>query len=168
MNSLDAIELLTDDHEKVKGLFEEFDALSGDDSSLEEKGAIVQQICQELIVHTAIEEEIFYPAARAAIDDDDLLDEAIVEHASAKDLIEQLQAMTPDDDQYDAKVKVLKEYIEHHVKEEEEEMFPKIRAAELDLEHYGEQLAERKEELMAMPPMIGASADAPTQPRPSH
>ena len=167
MNSLDAIELLTDDHEKVKTLFEEFDAVAGDDSSLEEKAAIVQQICQELVVHTAIEEEIFYPAARAAIDDDDLIDEAIVEHASAKDLIEQLQAMTPDDDQYDANVTVLKEYIEHHVKEEEEEMFPKIRAAELDLEHYGEQMADRKEEMMAMPHMLGGSADAPTQPRPS-
>ena len=85
MNSLDAIELLTDDHEKVKTLFEEFDAVAGDDSSLEEKAAIVQQICQELVVHTAIEEEIFYPAARAAIDDDDLIDEAIVEHASASE-----------------------------------------------------------------------------------
>ena len=167
MHANNAIELLTDDHEKVKGLFSEFEAIAGDDSNLEEKAVLVQQICQELIVHMAIEEEIFYPAARSAIDDDDLLDEAVVEHSSAKDLIEQLEAMTPDDDQYDAKVKVLKEYIEHHVKEEEEEMFPKIESSGLDLEYYGEQLADRKDELLAKPHMIGASADAPTQPRPS-
>lgn len=163
MKSIDAIELLTDDHEKVKKMFSEFEAAT----DAAEKGAIAQLICQELIVHTAIEEQVFYPAVRAAIDDDDLIDEAIVEHDSAKELIEQLQAMTPDDDQYDAKVKVLQEYIEHHVKEEEEEMFPKVRASELDLDYYGEQLAERKEQLMAQPPMIGAAADAPTQPRPS-
>lgn len=168
MQSNDAIELLTDDHEKVKGLFEEFDGIAGDDSNLEEKAVLVQQICQELTVHMSIEEEIFYPAARSAIDDDDLLDEAIVEHSSAKDLIEQLAAMKPDDDQYDAKVTVLKEYIEHHVKEEEEDMFPKIKASGLDLDHYGEQLAERKEELMAMPFVMRTSANAPPGPQPSH
>lgn len=168
MQSKNAIELLTEDHEKVKGLFSEFDAIAGDDSDLEEKAVLVQKICRELVAHMAIEEEIFYPAARSAIDDDDLLDEAIVEHASAKELIEQLEAMNPDEDQYDAKVKVLKEYIEHHVKEEEEDMFPKIEASGLDLDHYGEQLAERKEEMLAMPHMTGSSADAPERPRPSH
>lgn len=163
MKSIDAIELLIDDHEKVKKMFTDFEAAT----DAEEKGAIAQLICQELIVHTAIEEQVFYPAVRAAIDDDDLVDEAIVEHDSAKELIGQLQSMTPDDEQYDAKVKVLKEYIEHHVKEEEEEMFPQVRASELDLDYYGEQLMERKEQLMAQPPMIGVAADAPTQPRPS-
>ncbi len=167
MQSKNAIELLTEDHEEMKGLFAEFDAIAGDDSNLEEKAVLVQQICRELIVHMAIEEEIFYPAARSTIDDDDLLDEAIVEHSSAKDLIEQLEAMNPDEDQYDAKVKVLKEYIEHHVKEEEEDMFPKIEASGLDLDYYGEQLAERKEEMLAMPHMMGASADTLERPRPS-
>lgn len=163
MKSTDAIELLTDDHEKVKKMFTEFEAAT----SAEERGGIVQLICEELIVHTAIEEQLFYPAVRAAIDDDDLVDEAIVEHDSAKELIEQLQGMMPDDEQYDAKVKVLKEQVEHHVKEEEEQMFPKVRASELDLDHYGDQMMERKEQLQMQMPMVGASADAPTQPRPS-
>lgn len=163
MKEIDAIELLIEDHERVKKMFKEFEAAT----DAEERGGIAQLICQELIVHTAIEEQVFYPAVRVAIDDDDLVDEAIVEHDSAKELIDQLQGMTPDDEQYDAKMLVLKEYIEHHVKEEEEEMFPKVRAAELDLEHYGEQLAELKERLMSQPPMIGARADASTQPRPS-
>jgi hemerythrin superfamily protein len=102
-----------------------------------------------LVVHTTLEEEIFYPAAREALgDEDDLIDEAAVEHASAKDLIAQIQSSDPNDDLYDAKVKVLGEYIDHHVKEEESEMFPKVRKTELDLKSLGESLMQRKEELM--------------------
>lgn len=169
MSEKDAIELLVDDHEKVKALFEEFEALSGsdDESMLEDKSVLVQQICQELIVHTALEEEIFYPAAREALADDELIDEAIVEHASAKELIEQLQEMQPDEEMYDAKVKVLKEQIEHHVKEEEDSLFPQVRGTELDLEHYGSQMAERRDELLAMPDLTAISPNAPTQPRQS-
>jgi hemerythrin-like domain-containing protein len=107
------------------------------------------QICEELTVHAQIEEEIFYPAAREAISDDDMLNEAEVEHATAKDLIAQIQEMSGDDEMYDAKVKVLSEYINHHVEEEEGEMFPKAKKAKMDLEGLGVQLLERKEELTA-------------------
>jgi hemerythrin superfamily protein len=143
----DAIELLKDDHKKVKDLFEKFEALS--DRSKVNKKKIADQICLELTVHAQVEEEIFYPAVRDPIKDDDLMDEAVVEHASAKDLIAQISEMDPGDDLYDAKVKVLSEQIEHHVEEEEGEMFPKVRKTKVDLEALGEQMAARKEELMA-------------------
>jgi hemerythrin-like domain-containing protein len=102
-----------------------------------------------LTVHATIEEEIFYPAARDVLPEEDLVDEATVEHATAKDLIAQIESMLPDEDLYDAKVKVLGEYIDHHVKEEEEEMFPKVRSAGLDVAAVGEQLKARQEELMS-------------------
>ncbi|NML62909.1 hemerythrin domain-containing protein [Massilia sp. RP-1-19] len=143
----DAIALLIADHKKVKDLFEKFDKLS--DRSKVNKKKIADQICMELTVHTQVEEEIFYPAVREPIKDDDLMDEAVVEHASAKDLIAQIGEMDPGDDLYDAKVKVLSEQIEHHVKEEEGEMFPKVRKTKVDLVALGEQMAARKEELMA-------------------
>ncbi|HEY0490052.1 MAG TPA: hemerythrin domain-containing protein [Telluria sp.] len=143
----DAIELLKADHEKVKDLFEKFEALS--DRSKVNKKKIADQICLELTVHAQVEEEIFYPAIRDPIKDDDLMDEAVVEHASAKDLIAQISEMDPGDDLYDAKVKVLSEQIEHHVEEEEGEMFPKVRKTKVDLEALGQQMAARKEELMA-------------------
>ena len=108
---------------------------------------MAQQICEELTIHTTIEEEIFYPAARAAINDDDIMDEADVEHAGAKELIAQIQAMKPDESHYDAKVKVLGEEIDHHVKEEQGEMFPKVRKTKLDLAGLGAQMAARKAEL---------------------
>jgi hemerythrin superfamily protein len=146
-NPQDAIELLTADHEKVKGLFEQFDKLS--DRSKVNKKKFADQICLELTVHSQIEEEIFYPAVRAAIKDDDMVDEAVVEHAAAKDLIAQIREMDPGDDLYDAKVKVLSEQIEHHVGEEEGEMFKKVRAARLDLAALGDEMAMRKDELMA-------------------
>ena len=107
------------------------------------------QICQELTVHATIEEEIFYPAVRQAIKDDALMNEAKVEHASAKDLIAQIKAMDADDEMFDAKVTVLGEYIDHHVKEERNEMFAKARKTKLDLVKLGEQLLQRKQELMA-------------------
>ena len=143
----DAIELLKADHEKVKDLFEKFEALS--DRSKVNKKKIADQICLELTVHTQVEEEIFYPAIREPLKDDDMMDEALVEHASAKDLIAQISEMDPGDELYDAKVKVLSEQIEHHVEEEEGEMFPKVRKAKVDLAALGEQMAARKEELMA-------------------
>jgi hemerythrin-like domain-containing protein len=144
----DAIELLIDDHKKVKKLFKEFEKLAKQDNT-DAKVEIAMQICEELTIHASIEEEIFYPAARRAIKDDDMLNEAVVEHATAKDLIAQIQEMEGDDDMYDAKVKVLSEYINHHVEEEEGEMFPKARKAKMDLEGIGAQLLERKEELMS-------------------
>ncbi len=143
-NASNAISMLADDHKKVKKLFKDFDKLK-EKGDAADKEALVEQICAELTVHAEIEEEVFYPAARDAIDDDDMMNEAEVEHASAKDLIEQLQAMDSSDPTYDAKVTVLGEYVNHHVEEEEKEMFPKVKKAKLDLEALGEEIATLKE-----------------------
>ena len=148
-NETDAIALLTADHKMVKALFKEFEQLKEQEDADEQKGRLVQQICNELRVHAQVEEELFYPAVRDAIDDDDLMDEADIEHASAKELIAQLDELAPGDDHYDARVTVLGEYIAHHVKEEEGEMFDKARKADVDTTALGEQIAERKEELKA-------------------
>lgn len=144
----DAVSILTDDHDKVKKLFKQFEKHCKADNT-EAKVETANMICMELTVHAMAEEEIFYPAARMAIKDDDLLNEAEVEHDSAKELIAQIQFMESDNPMYDAKVTVLGEYIDHHITEEEEEMFPKVRKAKVDLEELGEQLMMRKEELMA-------------------
>jgi hemerythrin superfamily protein len=146
---IDAIELLEQDHEDVKDLFEQYDELAQNEGSDADKQAIALQICTMLTVHATVEEELFYPAARDALKEDDLVDEAVVEHASAKDLIAQIEGMEPDDDLYDAKVKVLGELIDHHVEEEEGEMFPKVRDSGLDLQVLGLAMASRKEDLMA-------------------
>ncbi|MDQ7970125.1 MAG: hemerythrin domain-containing protein [Oxalicibacterium faecigallinarum] len=143
----DAVDMLIEDHEKVKKLFKEFEKLAKKDDT-EGKVEVAQKICEELTIHAQIEEEIFYPAARQAINDDDMLNEAEVEHATAKDLIEQISGMSGDDEMYDAKVKVLSEYINHHVEEEEGEMFKKVRKSKLDLDELAVQMMERKEELM--------------------
>ncbi|HEV7577738.1 MAG TPA: hemerythrin domain-containing protein [Caldimonas sp.] len=148
----DATLLLQRDHSDVKKLFKQYEKLADAEAEGEERQALATQICTMLTVHATIEEEIFYPAAREAQVDADLLDEAEVEHASAKDLIAQIESMSPDDDLYDAKVTVLGEYIDHHVQEEEGEMFPKCRRARMDLAGLAEQLAERKAELMAEVP----------------
>ena len=146
----DAIKLLTSDHREVKAMFQQYQALVDHDADAEKKQAIAQQICMMLTVHAQIEEEIFYPAAQDAIKEPDLVDEATVEHASAKDLIAQIESSEPSDELFDAKVKVLGEYIDHHVKEEESEMlFPQVRKAKLDLDALGAQLQERKGELTA-------------------
>jgi hemerythrin superfamily protein len=143
--SQDAIALLRADHAKVQDLFDEFEKSRKD--SVKEK--LAQQICMELTIHTAIEEEIFYPAVREAIKDGDMLDEAEVEHASAKELIAQIEGGAASDDKWSAKVTVLGEYIRHHVKEEQNEMFPKAKKSRLDLKALGEQLATRKQELLS-------------------
>lgn len=145
----DAVKLLVTDHKEVKALFKAYEKLVKDEADADEKQATAHKICTMLTVHATIEEEIFYPAARGAIEEQDLLDEATVEHATAKDLIAQIEAMSPGDDLYDAKVKVLNEYIEHHVQEEEGELFTKVKKTELDLAELGEQLSARKEELLA-------------------
>ena len=148
----DACGLLDADHRNVKKMFKEYEELtqSRARSATQKKKELAQQICMELTVHAQIEEEIFYPALREAIKDTDLLDEAEVEHQSAKDLIAQIQAAGEPDDMFDAKVKVLGEYIDHHVKEEKNEIFPKARSArKLDLVAMREELEARKEELMA-------------------
>jgi len=154
----DAIALLTADHKAVKALFKEFEALTKKDDADDEKEALVAKICDELTIHAQVEEEIFYPVVREAIDDDDLMDEADVEHASAKDLIAQLEDMSAADDHYDAKVKVLGEQIDHHVEEEQKEMFAKARKADVDVEALGARIAARKAELEAE---LGLPEDPP-------
>jgi iron-sulfur cluster repair protein YtfE (RIC family) len=132
----------------VKQLFDQFEQLS--DRAKATKKKLADQICNALILHTTIEEEIFYPALRAASKEaGDKLDEAIVEHASAKDLIAQIQEIDPEDELYDAKVKVLSEQVEHHVQEEEKEMFPMAKKSGLDLAALGQEMASRKDELAA-------------------
>ena len=145
----DAIKLLTADHAEVKALFKQYEKLVKAEAGDDEKQDVAQTICQMLTVHAQIEEEIFYPAAREVLDEHDLVDEADIEHASAKDLIAQIQASDPSDDHFDAKVKVLGEYIDHHVQEEQNELFKEVKKAGLDTAAVGEELAARKEELMA-------------------
>lgn len=144
----DAIKLLTDDHKQVKGLFQKYSKLIENDADGYERQPLAEQICMMLTVHALIEEEIFYPAAREAAVDSDLLDEAEVEHASAKDLIAQIRGMNPGDDLYDAKLTVLGEYIDHHVKEEQNELFPKCVKSSMDLKAIGTELTTRKQKLM--------------------
>ena len=139
----DAIALLSADHKRVKKLFKQFDKMK-EDGAAADKQALAQQICAELALHAEVEEQIFYPAAREAIDDDDMLNEAEVEHASAKDLIAQIESGDPSDPLWDAKVTVLGEYVDHHVQEEEEEMFTKARKAKMDLESLGQEIAAMK------------------------
>jgi hemerythrin superfamily protein len=144
-----AIDLLKRDHDDVDKLFSQYeDIKDGDDDA--DKELLVAQICDALTVHAQIEEEIFYPAARRALDQDegkDLLDEAAVEHQTLKDLITRLEAAPNDDPLYDAGVKVLSEYVKHHVKEEENELFPKCKSSQMDLDAVGSQLDDRKAEL---------------------
>jgi hypothetical protein len=138
-----AIAILRADHKVVDELFQQYEKAKAQTR----KQDLVERICHELIVHTTVEEEIFYPALRKVIKDRDMMDEADVEHASAKEMIKQLQAGKPGDDHYDAKVKVLGEYIRHHVKEEQTEMFPKAQKTRLDLLELGAQIQTRKAEL---------------------
>ena len=142
-----AIEMLKEDHAKVKKAFKEFESM--DRSDTETCRQIVQTVCEELKVHTTLEEEIFYPAVREAIEDEDLMNEASVEHETAKMLIEQLENMEPDDPNYYATFTVLGEYVMHHVKEEEGEMFPEAKKTDVDMEALGERMQERKSELLS-------------------
>ena len=142
----DAIGLLMADHKKVKALFKKFEkAHKSEDMDLCRE--IVETTCNELEIHTTIEEEIFYPAAREVVKDEDLLDEAAVEHDSAKSLIAQIKALDPDDPRWAASFTVLGEYVNHHVKEEETSLFPQAKRGGLDAASIGEQLKQRKEEL---------------------
>lgn len=144
--SHDAIKLLMHDHAEVKKMFKQFETLASR-SDLEGKVAVANRICMELLIHTQVEEEVFYPAARAALHEEDMMNEAKVEHDSARELIAQIQSMDPQDAMYDAKVIVLGEYIEHHVQEEEKEMFPKMKKAKCDLQQLGARMAALKKSL---------------------
>ena len=140
----DAIGMLMQDHREVEEMFKKFEEM-GDLAKVGKK-RIADQICEALTMHAMLEEEIFYPAVREAGKEfEDIIDEAVVEHASAKELISQILAEDTEEDLFDAKVKVLQEQIEHHVEEEEKEMFPKVRKAKLDLEALGAEMQARKE-----------------------
>jgi hemerythrin superfamily protein len=141
----DAVALLKADHRTVEKLFSQFEK-ARDES---QKQQIAGQICMELTIHTQIEEEIFYPTSREFLDDDEIVNEAVIEHAAAKDLIAEIEAGDPSDEMFDAKVKVLQEQIEHHVEEEEKEYFPQLQKTDMDLKAIGERMKMRKQELMA-------------------
>ncbi|MFM1687977.1 hemerythrin domain-containing protein [Aeromonas salmonicida] len=141
----DAIALLRADHKEVSDLFADYEKTR----SNAKKKALVAKICSELSVHTQIEEEIFYPAIKTALKDKLLVPEATIEHGGIKDLIAQLEGAEPDGEMYDAKVKVLSEYVEHHVKEEQTGMFQKAETTSLDLVELGARMAARKADLLA-------------------
>ena len=145
---MDAIALLKNDHRKVEELFEKFEKAKGSDR----KQALAKEICTELMVHATIEEEIFYPACSGEIEEEDMLDEAYVEHDGAKVMISEILGSSPDNEFFDAKVKVLSEMIKHHVKEEEmrsEGLFAQAREAGLDIDALGDRMSARKEQLLA-------------------
>ena len=143
-----AIELLESDHRNVAALFEKYEQEK--DGDVETKRGIAERICGELTAHAQVEEELFYPWLRENLDEKDIemVEEAQVEHDGAKDLIAQLEGATEIDATYDAKVKVLGEYIKHHVKEEEQEIFPKVRDKKEELDELGQEMAARKVELL--------------------
>ncbi|MFN3496027.1 MAG: hemerythrin domain-containing protein [Hydrogenophaga sp.] len=140
-----AIALLRADHQAVSKLFDDYEKAR----SITTRKKLVAEICTALSVHAQIEEEIFYPAVQASLKDKLLVPEATVEHASLKDLIAQIEGVEPDGDMFDARVKVLSEYVKHHVKEEQNEMFPRAKASALDMDALGALMTARKDELMA-------------------
>ena len=140
-------DLLKEDHEKVKKAFKEFEKLDRQDA--ETCRQLILATCEDLKVHTTLEEEVFYPALREAMEEEDIMNEAAVEHETAKMLIEQLENMEPDDPNYFATFTVLGEYVMHHVKEEEGEMFPEAKKCDIDFDALAERMRSRKEELMS-------------------
>ena len=142
----DAAKMLIEDHRKVQKMFEEFKKLGEGDE--EEKEDLVRTACTELRIHAMLEEEILYPTVRGELDEKSLVDEAEVEHTVAKQLIGELEEMSPDEELYDAKFTVLGEYINHHIKEEETELFPQAKRAKVDMRALGAQIKKRKEELV--------------------
>lgn len=140
-----ATAILKADHKLVNELFKEYESAKSD----KKKKQLVDEICKELTIHAQVEEEIFYPAVKKALNDHELVPEATVEHNSLKQLIAEIKGIKPDGEMYDAKVKVLSEYVEHHVKEEENEMFPEANKTDLDMFELGEKMVERKQDLSA-------------------
>ena len=145
----EATALLKADHKRVSDLFDQYEKTR----STAKKKTLVSSICMELGIHAKAEEEIFYPAVKAALKDKELVPEATVEHATMKELMAQVEGKEPDGEMFDAKIKVLSEYVKHHVKEEETEMFPKARKTKLDMKALGAQIAARKDELKSTWPM---------------
>jgi hypothetical protein len=146
----DAIDLLDADHLNVHGLFQAYRELVRAHAPALQRRALAEEICMELTIHARLEEELFYPAAREALQEEDLLDEAEDQHGSQREFICQILSMRPDDELYDAKVSVLAEYVERHVQKEREEVFNRVLASRLDLQSLGRSIAVRKEELRAV------------------
>jgi hemerythrin superfamily protein len=144
-STLDAIDMLMQDHDKVEKAFRDFEKMDRHDA--EACRRMVRMVCEELKLHSLLEEEIFYPAVREAIGDEELMNEAAVEHETAAMLIEQLENMGTDDPNYFATFTVLGEYVKHHIKEEQGEMFPAAKRARVDLAALGERMRARREEL---------------------
>lgn len=161
--STDAIALLKEDHRKVSALFEQYEK----SRSAAKKQGIVATICQELSIHALVEEEIFYPAVKAALKDRELVPEAIVEHATLKEFIAKVDGKVPDGEMFDAQIKVLGEYVKHHVKEEQTEMFPKARKSGLDMADLGQRILDRKQQLQedpsSLPKQPAAVAELPEE-----
>jgi len=140
------MEMLIADHREVQKMFKQFEKLKEQDDD-QSKRDLVDLTCAELKVHTQIEEEIFYPAAREALAEGDLVAEALVEHNSAKELIAKLQGSGANAEEYAAMFTVLGEYVNHHIAEEQNEMFPKLKKADLDWDALTAQMQERKGQL---------------------
>jgi hemerythrin superfamily protein len=145
----DALALLSADHSEVAQLFEEYADLADADGSDADRRALVAEICLQLTVHSRLEEEMFYPAVRQALGENELVEEAEAEHRGIEEAMDDLRAMDPADEGYDERVDVLRESVEHHVAEEEGSMFPMVLDSSLDIDRLGEQMAARREELLA-------------------
>jgi hemerythrin superfamily protein len=148
----DAIDLLTDDHKRVDKLFIDFETIDRDDADAVQE--LVEIACMELQIHSILEEEIFYPAVRAQVADDDrehhdVLNDAEVEHETVDDMVAKLQELEPDDAMYAAYFRVLSDYVKRHALEEETELFPYVKRLKLDLQQLGEDMRTRREELFA-------------------
>jgi hemerythrin superfamily protein len=144
----DAISVLMADHREVRRLFGDYEVLVADDASDDTRGDLAREICQALSDHASVEEELFYPALREAVGNDDSVDEALADHAVARELIEQLEAMEPSDDQYDNTVRMLQETFDQHVSVEEAELFEQAKESSLDLDSLGDQITQRKDDLL--------------------
>ena len=149
-----AVQLIKQDHKKVAGLFQKYQKTKGSEA----KRKIAEQAMEQLEIHAKLEEEIFYPAAKKEIEDSDLINEAVKEHSTVKELIEELRGMSPGDEDFEQKWSELVENVEHHVQEEETELLPEVEDTEMDLSEFGEEMAERKEELMEENGMDGKSS----------
>jgi hemerythrin-like domain-containing protein len=157
---VEAIEMLKQDHDKIEKGFKEFERLAHKDAEVCHD--LVMSVCEDLKIHTTLEEEIFYPAVHDAIDDEEIMNEAAVEHETARMLIEQIENMQEDDPNYHAIFKVLGEYVRHHIREEEGEMFPAARKADIDFDALGARLRERREELLDETGKAAGTTPTPT------
>lgn len=146
----DAIDLLDADHLAVHGLFQSYRELVRQGAPAIKRRTLAEEICIELTIHARLEEELFYPAVREALQDEDLVDEAEEQHGSQRDLVAQILATAPEDELYDARVKVLADYVERHVRQEREQVFNRVLASRIDLQSLARSLTIRKEELRAV------------------